>query len=128
MLLSRGEIILKLEELKRELNTYQKVLQVLDRSGLEKRTGPAMRFYRARPSAAIKIVLREKGAQPQEDLMKELEDGGIAVGRKRGMHNTRIAIEKTLRTGALKQVNGLVGLPEWSDDMFQQKKRPDPKT
>lgn len=118
-MLSRDEIILKLEELKNEVKTYEKVLQVLDRSGLKERTGPAMRFYQARPSSAIKIVLREKGPQTQDQLMKELSDGGIALGRKRGLHNTRIAIEKTLKTGALKKVGDLIGLPDWSDEKFR---------
>lgn len=117
-MLSREEVILRLEELKREVKTYEKILQVLDRSRLANRTGTGMRFYHSRPSAAIKVVLREKGPQPQEQLMKELQDGGIAVGRKRGLHNTRIAIEKTLKTGALKQIGNLIGLPEWSDEKF----------
>jgi hypothetical protein len=51
--------------------------------------------------------------------MKELKAGGISIGKKRGMHNTRIAIERTLKTGALKQVGNLIGLPEWSDEKFR---------
>jgi hypothetical protein len=114
----REDIILKLEELKKQTKTYKKLLQVWDKSGLEQHTGPAMRFYQARPQTAVNTLLREKGPQTQEQLMKELHAGGIAVGRKRGMHNTRISIEKTLKTGALKQVGNLIGLPEWSDEKF----------
>jgi len=117
--LSREEIILRLEELKREVKTYEKILQVLDRSGLKDRTGENMRFYQARPSSAIKVVLRERGPQTQDQLMEALRAGGIALGRKRGLHNTRIAIEKTLKTGALKKVGKLIGLPDWSDEKFR---------
>jgi hypothetical protein len=116
----REDIILKIEELKKETKTYQKLLQIWDKSGLEQRTGPAMRCYEARPSSAAKTVLRERGPQTQENLMKELQAGGIAVGEKRGMHDTRISIEKTLKTGALKQVGNLIGLPEWSDEKFNE--------
>lgn len=118
----REEIVLKLEALKQEKKTYQKLLQVLDRSGLEGRTGPAMRFFKARPQVAVNMLLREKGPQTQEELMKELEAGGIAVGMTRGMHNSRIGIEKMLRTGALKQVGDLIGLPEWSDEKFKERR------
>jgi hypothetical protein len=118
-MLSREEIVLKLEELKQEVKTYEKILQILDKSDLVQRTGPAMRFYRARPSSAAKMILHEKGPQPQDKLMEELRAGGIAIGKKRGMHNTRIAIERTLKTGALKQVGDLIGLPEWSDEKFK---------
>jgi hypothetical protein len=118
-MLSREEVILRLEELKKELRTYEKVLQVLDRSGLGERTGKPMRFYQARPSSAIKMLLHENGPKTQESLMGELESGGIAIGKKRGMHNTRIAIERTLKTGALKKVGDLIGLPEWSDEKFK---------
>lgn len=120
-MLSREEVILRLEELKKELRTYEKVLQVLDRSGLEERTGKTMRFYQARPSLAVKMILRENGPKTQESLMDELKAGGIAIGKKRGMHNTRIAIERTLKTGALKKVGDLIGLPEWSDEKFKER-------
>jgi hypothetical protein len=116
----REDIILKLEELERQTKTYKKLLQVWDKSGLEQRTGPAMRFYQARPSSAVKMILREKGPQTPENLMKELQAGGIAIGRKRGMHNTRIAMERTLKTGALKQVGNLIGLPDWSEEKFTE--------
>jgi hypothetical protein len=115
----REEIVLKLEALKQETKTYTKLLQVLDRSGLAQRTGPAMRFFQARPQTAINQLLRENGAQTQEQLMRDLEAGGIAIGRKRKMHNPRIAIEKMLKTGALKKVGDLIGLPEWSDEKFK---------
>jgi hypothetical protein len=118
-MLSRDEVILKLGELQHELRTWKKVLQVIDRSQIEKRTGTAMRFYGMRPSSAIKMLLRDRGAQTQEWLLQELSDGGINVGKKRGEHNPRIAIEKTLRTGALKKVGNLIGLPEWGDEMFK---------
>jgi hypothetical protein len=114
----REDIILKIEELENQTKTYKKLLQVWDKSGLEQRTGTAMRFYQARPSSAVKMVLREKGSQTQENLMKELKAGGRFLGKKRGMHNSRIAIERTLKTGTLKQVGNLIGLPEWSDDKF----------
>ena len=121
----REQLILKLEELdkklgelEKEAKTYRKMLQILDRSHGDC-TGPAMRFFHARPQTAIESVLREKGPQTQEQLMNELQAGSIAVDRKRGMHNTRISIEKTLKTGALKRVGELIGLPEWSDDKFQ---------
>jgi hypothetical protein len=114
----REDIVLKIEELKKETKTYQKLLQIWDKSGLAERTGPAMRFFNARPQTVINALLREKGPQTQEQLMAELQAGGIAVGKKRGMHNTRISIEKTLKTGALKQVGNLIGLPEWSDEKF----------
>lgn len=117
-MIKREEAITAIENLKKELKTWEKVLQVIDRSGLEERTGTAMRFYRARPSNAVKSILRTKGVQTQEQLMKELEAGGIAVGKKRGMHNTRIALEKTMKTGALKKVGDMIGLPEWPDHMF----------
>lgn len=116
----REEIILKLEELEKQTKTYKKLLQVWDKSGLEQRTGPAMRFYQARPQTAINTILREKGPQTREQLMAELQAGGIAFGKKRGMHNTRISIEKTLKTGALKRVGDLIGLPEWSDEKFSE--------
>jgi hypothetical protein len=77
-----------------------------------------MRFYKVRPQIAIQLVLREKGPQTQECLLKELSDGGIAIGKKRGLNNPRISIEKTLRTGALKKVGDFIGLPEWSDEKF----------
>ncbi len=123
----REELVSRLEELEQEAKTYRKLLQVLDRSGLAQRTGPAMRFFNARPQIAIEALLREKGPQTQEKLMNELQAGGIAVGRKRGMHNTRISIEKTLKTGALKKVGDLIGLPEWSDEKFKEKGRLIPK-
>lgn len=119
-MLTRDEVILKLEELKAEVKTWEKVLQVLDRSTMAKRTGPAMRFYQSRPYYAMKTVLSENGAQTQEQLMKALSEGGIAIGKKRAMHNTRISLEKTLRTGALKKVGDLIGLPEWDESMFKQ--------
>jgi hypothetical protein len=96
------------------------VLQVLDRSGIVERTGTAMRFYQMRPLMAIKMVLHEKGPQTQAQLMKELEDGGIAIGNKRGMHNPRISLEKTLRNGSLQQVGDLIGLPEWKEEKFTE--------
>jgi hypothetical protein len=116
----REDIILKIEELKKETKTYQKLLQIWDKSGLAERTGAAMRFFNARPQTAINVLLREKGPQTQGQLTAELQAGGIAVGKKRGMHNTRISIEKTLKTGALKQVGNLIGLPEWSDEKFNE--------
>lgn len=124
-MLSREEVILRLEELKKELRTYEKVLQVLDRSGLDERTGATMRFYKARPSTAAKMILREKGPRTLDQLMRELEAGGIAIGKKRKMHNVRIAFERTIKTKALKKVGDLIGLPEWSDEKF--KERPLPK-
>jgi hypothetical protein len=102
------------------VKTYEKVLQILDKSGLVQDTGPAMRFYRARHSSAAKMILHEKGPQPQDKIMEELQAGGIAIGKKRGMHNVRIAIERTLKTGALKQVRDLIGLPQWSDEKFSE--------
>ncbi len=121
----REELVLKLEELKKETKTYKKLLEVLDRSGLAQRTGPEMRFFKARPQIAIEALLREKGPQTQEQLMKDLEAGGIALGRVRKMHNSRIGIEKMLRNGSLKKVGDLIGLPEWSEEKF--KERPIPK-
>jgi hypothetical protein len=56
----------------------------------------------------------------EENLMKQLQDGGIAIGKKRGMHNTRIAIERTLKTGALEKVGNLIGMPEWPDEKFKE--------
>jgi len=58
--------------------------------------------------------------QTQKQLTKDLQAGGIAIGKKRGMHNTRIAIEKTLKTGALKKVGNLIGMPEWPDEKFKE--------
>jgi hypothetical protein len=89
---------------------------------MAKRTGPAMRFYQTRPYNAMKIILSENGAQTQEQLMKALNEGGIAIGKKRGLHNTRISLEKTLKTGALKKVGEFIGLPEWDDSMFKEAK------
>jgi hypothetical protein len=117
-MLTRDEILLKLEESEREVKTWKKILQVLDRSKLLDQTGANMRFSRVRPQVAIKMVLNEKGPQTQEALMRALESGGIALGKKRGLHNSRISIEKTLRTGALQQFGDLIGLPEWSEDKF----------
>lgn len=117
----REELVLKLEESKQATKTYQKLLEVLDRSVLSQRTGPSMRFFKVRPQVAIDILLGEKGPQTQEQLMKDLEAGGIAVGRKRGMNNPRLGIEKLLRNGSLKQVGDLIGKPEWSDLMFDEK-------
>jgi hypothetical protein len=116
----REDIILKIEELKEQTKTYKKLLQVWDKGDLAERTGPTMRFFNARPQTAINALLREKGPQTQGQLTAELQAGGIAVGKKRGMHNTRISIEKTLKTGALKQVGNLIGLPEWSDEKFNE--------
>jgi hypothetical protein len=117
-MLSRDEIILKVEVLKRELRTWEKVLQVLDRSGIAERTGTAMRFYQMRPLTSIKMLLREKGPLTQYHLLKILDEGGITTGKKRGLNNPRISIEKTLKNGTLKQVGDMIGLPEWPDEKF----------
>jgi hypothetical protein len=69
----REDIILKIEELKEQTKTYQRLLQLWDKSGLAERTGPAMRFFNARPQTAINALLREKGPQTQEQLMAELQ-------------------------------------------------------
>jgi len=121
-MLSRDEVILKVEELKKELKTWQKVLQVLDRSGMAERTGTAMRFYQVRPIIAIKMILRQRGAQTQEALTKEMVDGGITIGKKRSVHNPRVSIEKTLKNGTLKRVGDLIGLPQWGPEMFDPNK------
>jgi len=76
----REDIVLKIDELKKETKTYQKLLQIWDKSGLAERTGPAMRFFNARQTA-INALLRKEGPQTQEQLRA-----------KRGMHNTRISI------------------------------------
>jgi hypothetical protein len=119
-MLSREEVILKIEELKKELKTCEGFLRVLDRNGMGKRTGPEMRFYQARPQTCIVTLLRERGPQTHEQLMKDLQAGGIAIGKKRGMHNPRISIERTLKTGALKKVGNLIGMPEWPDEKFKE--------
>lgn len=90
----------------------------MERSGLAERTGIAMRFYQMRPLTAIKMVLREKGAQTRDSLVKELVDGGATVGRKRKDSNIRISMDKTLKNGSLQQVGDLIGLPEWGPEMF----------
>jgi len=94
------------------------VYRALQERNLAKRTGPTMIFYRVRPLTAIKMTLRQGGPQTQEALTQRLIEGGITIGKKRAEHNIRISIEKTLRNGTLKQVGGLLGLPEWSDDKF----------
>lgn len=121
-MLSRDEVIETIEKLKKEMKTWQRVLQVLDRSNMEKRTGSAMRFYQVRPGIAIKMVLREKGPLTQEAIIQELVDGGNTVGKKRDgdkPHNVRLSIEKTLKTGSLVKVGDLIGLPEWPAEKFK---------
>jgi hypothetical protein len=115
----RSEIIRKIEDLKTQIKSYEAALQALDRNSLAKLSGPEMRFYQMRPLDAIRMVLRESGkALAQEELINFLLEGGAATGKKRGRHNIRISIEMTLETGSLKQVNGLIGLPEWDAAMF----------
>lgn len=80
-----------------------------------------MRFYRARPLAAIKLTLRQFGPLTQEALTQHLIAGGITIGKKRGTHNIRLSIEKTLRNGTLQKVGDLIGLPEWGPEMFNPK-------
>lgn len=116
--INRNEIILEIERLKEELKSLRKVLQVIDRSSLGGRTGTEMRFYQVRPLTAIKLILRERGPQAREALMQELIGGGAIVGKKRANSNIRISIEKTLKNGTLRELNGLIGLPEWPEDMF----------
>jgi hypothetical protein len=62
----REDIILKIEELENQTKTYKKLLQVWDKSGLEQRTGTAMRFYQARPSSAVDGSKGEGTADPRE--------------------------------------------------------------
>jgi hypothetical protein len=116
---SRDEIVLHISYLKREIHALTKALQAYDRVISSSISSPSMRFYQKRPLVAIKQVLSEKGPLTQATLTKELVEGGAIVGKKRAESNIRISIEKTLRTGALKQIGNLIGLPEWSDEKFK---------
>lgn len=121
-MIKREEVIQMLEESKKEVKALEKVLQALDRSGLEKRTGSAMRFYQVRPSTAIKILLREGGPDTQEALTQKLIDGGVIEGKKRTIHNIRLSFEKVLENGTLKKVGDLIGLPQWGPEKFKTTK------
>ena len=121
-MMTKEETILEIERLKRELRIAEKVLRIIEDSSVAKQTGAAMRFYRARPFAATKMLLRENGPQTQEALTEQLIAGGIITGKKRAVHNIRLSFEKTLRNGSLQKVGDLIGLPEWGQEMYEKEK------
>jgi hypothetical protein len=122
-MIDRAKLITHIEKLRSELKKTERKLRVVDLGAMEKRTGVARRFYNVRPSTAIKKVLREKGALTQAEITKELIDGGNTMGKKRDANrpnNIRISFEMQMKTGALKQVGQLIGLPGWSKDKFKR--------
>ena len=78
---------------------------------------PATRFYMVRPITAAQEVLRDRGKPiPEEELRQILMDGGIAIGKKRGVHNVNVGLRISIDIGELTCTgrDKLIGLPEWS--------------
>lgn len=80
-------------------------------------SSPANRFQSQRPLIATKQVLTERGEPiPLAELRQILLDGGIAIGKKRGVHNVNKSIEISVGIGELTSTgkDQKIGLPEWS--------------
>jgi hypothetical protein len=77
---------------------------------------PTTRFFNVRPLLAARQVLAERGKPiPLDELKQILIDGGIMVGKKRGIHNINKSIEISVGINELTDsgTHHLIGLPEW---------------
>ncbi len=105
----------------RDLKRYEATMAFFDGQVVPSRA-PEERFVAMTPRRAIRIVLSEAGrGMAQEEITKILVDGGVTKGKKRDAkqpNNVRIAFERLLKNGSLKQVGNLIGLPDWGDDKF----------
>jgi hypothetical protein len=80
-----------------------------------KRFSPPMRAHRA---AYIYLEEMDK-AVSQKQIIDALEAEGACDGKKRGRHNVRISLEKSIENGTFLLKNGLIGLAGWSEDKFK---------
>jgi hypothetical protein len=80
---------------------------------------PSIRFYNMRPLIAARQILTEH-EKPMllDELRQILIDGGITIGKKRGVHNINKGIEISVGINELTSTgtgkNEKIGLPEWS--------------
>jgi hypothetical protein len=78
--------------------------------------GRDTRFFNKRPKTAIREILSAYGKpMPQAELVQAAVDGGIAIGKKRGVFNVTVSIRTCVKNGSLTFdiKKELVGLAEW---------------
>ena len=111
---SRTILEQEITDLRKQIKIRQDALHALT-IGQSKAGTPNLRFYSARPIDAIRTVLSEHGGRwTREEVEKELEEGGIAHGRKRGKANVRISIDKNVAIGNLVEDGLNLVLPQKS--------------
>jgi hypothetical protein len=114
-----------MDDLDRQIERMEAQLKLLKslRAGHKKlvdmpqgESSPATRFYNMRPLIAVRQILTERGKPiPLDELRQILIEGGITIGKKRGVHNINKGIEISVGIDELTSTgkNELIGLPEW---------------
>lgn len=112
----RESLIRKIDDVQGHLGALRNALKAYDKAkhgAVESRTAADTRFANMTPTyRAIEIVLRESGGKmTRADLMTSLIDGGAMIGRKRGVHNLRLSIDKNIELGKIFQRGESVEIP-----------------
>lgn len=103
--------------LEQELLRKRKALTAL--LGQENVEDTSNRFVNKPPLAAIKMYLKDKGVPcSRKELIEALVAGGNIRYKKRGTTNIEVGINLSLESGKLVLVDGLIGLPEWKDQLL----------
>jgi hypothetical protein len=104
----RTALLEAIAEAEQRLKSYKEALKVLNRSQLPKGT-PTTRFYGWRPLKAFKQLIEEHGGRMERQaLLDAAMAGGIAIDRKRSIHNVRISLLKCLEIESLLEAEGLI--------------------
>jgi hypothetical protein len=108
-----------IEDLEEQLRPLKKTLATLDKLAAARNIplSEESRYANMRPVNVAKDILKERGEKiPEDELIKTLVDGGITLGKKRGIYNVSVGFRIAYKAGTLtvEGKNRLVGLPEWS--------------
>lgn len=116
---SREVLEREIEQLEAQLKPRKAALAALKKLEAvpQGESSPATRFFNMRPLVAAVEVLQERGRpMPKVELRQILLDGGIAIGKKRAVHNVDVGLRLSVEMGKLTSTGKeeMIGLPEWS--------------
>lgn len=117
----------EIAELERQLSIKKAALKGLKKLGDAPVNRSQFPYYDMSPKEAIILLFRKTGLPlTEESIVAALVAGGNTIGKKRGVRNVEIGIEKNLEVGNLSRIGDLIGLPIWVED-GEFKKAPGPK-
>lgn len=68
--------------------------------------------------AVVLFLNQEQCPKTEEELIKEIEDGGAIIGRIRQQGEIKKSLDANVRAGTLKLVGGKYGPADWPEEKF----------